>query len=63
MQLLDVNFGFSTAIAAKGFGSVIEQLVLPIDDLVLMKIELLGKLSQGLIAFECSDSHFSLKGR
>src|SRR5919112_2546433 len=44
-------------------GSSVEELRLPLGDLVGMHIELLRQLGQGLLAFKSGQGHFGLESR
>lgn len=62
MQGRDVDWGFRGAsLAAKDRGGALQQLGLPLRDLVGVDIVLLGQFGQGLLALEGARATLALK--
>ena len=50
-------------LGAKDVGCPVEELGLPLSDLIGMDIELVRQLSEGLVAFHSGQSHFGFESR
>ncbi len=60
MQVLQVHLGLCLT-SPKGDGCIGQQLVLPVRDLVLVHIVLLGQLRKGLVTLDAASATLALK--